>query len=79
MAENEHDSKDRADQLHGVIDRLTAGAAARDRAPVAPTGPGESLREAVHRRMHELEDSEDDTRADQPHAEQPQRREGESA
>ncbi|MFD9334927.1 hypothetical protein ACFWBF_11040 [Streptomyces sp. NPDC060028] len=53
MAEEEKGGKDRADQLHEVIDQLAAGAASPD-AP-APTGPrGESLREAVHRRMREL-------------------------
>jgi hypothetical protein len=54
MPDDEKSGKDRADQLHELIDRLTAGGPAPD-AP-APTGPcGESLREAVHRRMRELQ------------------------
>lgn len=53
MAGDEEHGQDRADELQEVIDQLTLGAAPG--AP-APTGPhGESLREAVHRRMHEMD------------------------
>ncbi|SED64567.1 hypothetical protein SAMN05216489_04004 [Streptomyces sp. 3213] len=53
MAGDEKHGQDRADELQEVIDQLTSGAAPG--AP-APTGPhGESLREAVHRRMHEMD------------------------
>jgi len=49
--------RDRADHLHEVIDHLKAGPPALSAA--APTGHGgESLREAIHRRMHELDASE---------------------
>ncbi|MFD3525008.1 hypothetical protein [Streptomyces sp. NPDC058653] len=62
---NEKSAKDRADQLHELIDRLEAGAERPD--GPAPTGPaptgsgGESLREAVHRRMRELRARGNDT------------------
>ncbi|MFF9410759.1 hypothetical protein ACF1B0_35330 [Streptomyces anandii] len=53
MRDNDKDGEDRADELQEVIDQLTSGAAAASAPP--PTGPGgESLREAVHRRMREL-------------------------
>ncbi|MEV5283424.1 hypothetical protein [Streptomyces sp. NPDC051994] len=54
MAGDEKRGQDRADELQEVIDQLTSGAAAPGGA--APTGPhGESLREIVHRRMHQLD------------------------
>ncbi|MBB4893587.1 hypothetical protein FHS39_002618 [Streptomyces olivoverticillatus] len=53
MGKEADESKARAEQLHRLMDRLAAG-----RAP----GPGEqaeadSLREAVHRRMRELDEA----------------------
>ncbi|MEU6323683.1 hypothetical protein [Streptomyces sp. NPDC047009] len=57
MADDNKSGKERADHLHEVIDRLTAGAAR----PIAPTPTGtkgESLREAIHRRMRELDASQ---------------------
>ncbi|MFJ9562314.1 hypothetical protein ACIRQQ_19960 [Streptomyces fuscichromogenes] len=45
--DDRHGEEDRADELQELIDRFASGA----------TGPdGESLREAVHRRMRELSD-----------------------
>ncbi|MFF4353436.1 hypothetical protein [Streptomyces sp. NPDC001530] len=67
MAHEKKGRKDRADDLHAVIDRLTAAPAA-DSPPIAPKGPGGmSLREAIHRRMQELDASEGDS----PRTEQP--------
>ncbi|GGN10366.1 hypothetical protein [Streptomyces fuscichromogenes] len=45
--DDKHGEENRADELQELVDRLASGA----------TGPGgESLREAVHRRMRELSD-----------------------
>ncbi|MFC7258593.1 hypothetical protein [Streptomyces lutosisoli] len=67
VADEKNDGKDRADHLHEVIDQLASGppeypaGPPADPAPTAPTRPGgESLREAIHRRMQELDTSEDD-------------------
>ncbi|MFJ9729565.1 hypothetical protein ACIRP3_43285 [Streptomyces sp. NPDC101209] len=54
MGSNEKPGTDRAQQLQDIIDELTSGAAsANDPAPARPGG--ESLREAVHRRMREIQ------------------------
>ncbi|MGW6362314.1 hypothetical protein ACWFR5_45935 [Streptomyces sp. NPDC055092] len=64
MASDEKRGKDRADELQEVIDQLTSGATP---GPPAPTGSrGESLREAIHRRMRELAD---ETEAEQKSSE----------
>ncbi|WP_369244598.1 hypothetical protein [Streptomyces sp. R41] len=61
MADEKKGSEDRADHLHAVIDRLTAGPAPES-AAVVPKGPGGmSLREAIQRRMQELDASEGDS------------------
>ncbi|MGW2834979.1 hypothetical protein [Streptomyces sp. NPDC001286] len=54
MGSDDKAGTDRAQELQDIIDELTSGAASAG-AP-APTGPGgESLREAVHRRMREIQ------------------------
>ncbi|MFF9089922.1 hypothetical protein ACF1BE_26620 [Streptomyces sp. NPDC014991] len=53
MVSDEKSDRDRIDELQEVVDKLATGGASTG-AP-ASTGPhAESLREAVHRRMHEL-------------------------
>ncbi|MCI3221537.1 hypothetical protein [Streptomyces sp. NP-1717] len=65
MAENEKRGKDRADELRALIDELETGTDRPD-AP-APKGPrGESLREAVHRRMRELRARGHDSKEEPP-------------
>ncbi|MFF2507715.1 hypothetical protein ACFVTY_30720 [Streptomyces sp. NPDC058067] len=81
MASDEKRGKDRADELQKLIDELTSGAAPD--AP-APTGPrGESLRDAVHRRMGELADEtkaeRSDTKAEQKGAEEAPEPDGDSS
>jgi hypothetical protein len=63
MTKDDERAEDSADELQEVIDQLTSGEAVPG-AP-APTGTrGESLREAVHRRMRELADK---SKAEQKH------------
>ncbi|MEU7137016.1 hypothetical protein [Streptomyces sp. NPDC046261] len=72
MGENTRDSDKRsarARELHRLIERYKAGrAAAGERAQEPPPGPderprtgpgGPNLREAIHRRMRELDKAED--------------------
>jgi len=73
VADEKNDGKDRADHLHEVIDQLASGPPEHPAGPPAdaadaPTRPnGESLREAIHRRMRELDSSEDEpTSKEQP-------------
>ncbi|WP_406445116.1 hypothetical protein OHB00_48515 [Streptomyces sp. NBC_00631] len=55
MASDKKSGKDRADELQDLIDQLTSDAGP---GTGAPTGTlGESLREAVHRRMREFDDA----------------------
>ncbi|MER7179600.1 hypothetical protein ABT404_08960 [Streptomyces hyaluromycini] len=75
MANDEKPGKDRTDELQELIDQLTSDAAS---GTGAPTGPprGESLREAVHRRMRELDDA---SQADEEATEEDPRPDNESS
>ncbi|WP_089107010.1 hypothetical protein [Streptomyces hyaluromycini] len=74
MANDEKPGKDRADELQELIDQLTSDAAS---GTGAPTGPrSESLREAVHRRMRELDDA---SQADEEATEEDPRPDDESS
>ncbi|REK91868.1 hypothetical protein DY245_02140 [Streptomyces inhibens] len=59
MAEKkDDDSNARAERLHELIDQLTADRTAGEKPGTAPAAPGgTSLRDAVHRRMRELDES----------------------